>query len=174
MGFPNAHLDPYDCNLDDITTAGAAVLGGLYYHQGELFMFVLNNSADTDSILGQLALWDDAGTKGYVTMKAGEAGDGGVLGTVAKAVGMWPDVVAFGNYGFLKVVGWGNDADGDKILVTDGGVAQGNPLVCDGGATPTFICDTAVAGEEHAVIGTALADDTAGNVVLATLNCLGA
>lgn len=170
--FPNTHLNPWDCDLDTIADANIARVGGVYYNDGELFMFVLNNSADTDGIKGQYALNDDAGTYGYITMKAAEAGDGGVLGTVAKAVGMFCNALDFGNYGYLKV--WGTSLDSDHstaILVTDGGVTQGEPLVCDGGATPTFIADTAVAGEEHAVVGHSWAADV-GTVVVASLNCL--
>lgn len=170
--FPAIHLDPWTTNLDAIDTTGAAKVGGLYVLAGEIYMFVLNNSADTNAIAGQFALHDDAGTMGYMTMKASEAGDGGVLGTVAKATGIWCYAVAFGNYGFLKVAGWTKNGSDAAFLVTDGSVAQGNPLVCDGGATPTFIADTAIAGEEHAVVAHAIADDTADPVVMATLNCL--
>ena len=168
--FPSVPYDPYTTNFDAIETVGDALLGGLYYDQGELFMFVYNASADTDGIAGQMCCWDNGGTIGHVSMKAAEVVAETLVG--AKAVGMFVYAIEFGNYGFVKVVGYTTDKTRAAIHVTDGSVAQGDHLVIAGTTTPTFIGHTAIAGEEHLVYGQALADDTGDPVVLASLNCL--
>ena len=169
--FPSVHYDPWTVNFDAIDTVGDALVGGLYYDKGELYMFVYNASADTDAVKGQFAAQDNSGNIGDMTMKAAEVMDG-TLGTVTRATGIWCVAVSFGNWGFIKVVGWTKDESDAAFLVTDGGVVGGDPLVLDGGGTPTFIADKAVAGEEHAVVAHALANDDATPVVLASLNCL--
>lgn len=169
--FPSAHLDPWTTDLEAIETTGDAYVGGLMYHKGELFMFVYNASADTDAVKGQFACQDNGGGIGNMTMKAAEVMDG-TLGTVTRAKGIWCYAVQFGNWGFIKVVGWTKDENDDAFLVTDGDVVGGDPLVCDGGAAPTFIADKAIAGEEHGIVAHAVADDDGTPVVLADLNCL--
>lgn len=169
--FPSVHYDPWTTDFDAIETVGDALVGGLYYNQGELFMFVYNASADTDAVKGKFAAQDNGGAVGEMTMKAAEVMDG-TLGTVTRATGVWCYAVQFGNWGFTKVVGYTRDENGAAFLVTDGGVNGGDPLVCDGGATPTFIADKAIGGEEHAIVAHALAADDATPVVLASLNCL--
>ena len=168
--FPSVSLSPWDTNLETQETVGVHFLGGLYYDRGELYMFVINGSADTDAIKGYLA-GPMAGGPGYVTMKDGELIDG-TLTNITRALGMWCYAVEFGNYGFLKVVGWSKDENDDELLVTAGGVAAGDPLVLAGApGSVTFIAEKAAAGEEHGVIGHAIAADV-GTAVMATLNCL--
>jgi len=58
------------------------------------------------------------------------------------------------NWGWIQVGGYCSN------ITTDQGVAAGDLMVIDGGTTPTFLADTAVAGEEAAVFAVADAADT--------------
>lgn len=151
----------------DISYNGSKKLmeyGTMCMHQGDLYEYVYNASTDTDAVKGQFACtYGATPAKGHVTMKAADVADG-TLGTVTKARGVWAAAVSGGNSGFILRRGYCD------YLVTDGGVAKGDPLVCDGGATPTFIADTAAAGEEHAVVAHADADDVA-SVGTAYIDC---
>lgn len=155
--------DPASTN-DNSPTAD---LGCLYQGaNGDIFMYVKNAGADTAAVATKLACNKTGGTRGEMTMDAGETTAGG-LGTVTKAAGIWQYAVDFGNYGYILVVSPYCD------VYTDDGVADGDFLVCDGGATETFIADTAVAGEEHAVFGCALAaDNDTTHLVKARVNFL--
>lgn len=152
--------DP-DATNDETATAD---VGTLYMWEHDVLMYVKNASADTNAVATKLACYKTGGTRGEVTMKASEV-TSGTLGTVTKPAGVWAYAVSFGNFGYIRVQS--NYCD----VFTDGGVVDGDPLVCDGGATETFIADTAVAGEEHGVFGHALADDVSTNVK-ARINCL--
>jgi len=131
---------------------------------GEAFRYVKNGGATT-SVATKLATWLTAGTRGVATMTDATSTDG-TLGTVYGVCGVWQAAIPTNNYGWLCVVSDYTD------VFTDGGVVDGDYLVGDGGATHTFIADTAVAGEEHAVFGIARADDVSTNVK-AAINCLG-
>lgn len=133
---------------------------------GEAFQYVQNGGADT-TVVAKLATWKTAGTRGVATMTDGSSTDGG-LGTVYGVCGVWQAAVPTTKYGWLLKVSDYTD------VYTDDGVADGDYLVGDGGATHTFIADTAVAGEEHAVFGIArAADNDTTHLVKASVNCLG-
>ncbi len=137
---------------------------------GDMYRAVKNGGADT-SVATKLACskagaGSGAGVgRGIVTMTVADV-TSGTLGTVTRAVGIWMAAVPTGYCGFLLVV------SEYCHVFTDTGVVDGDYLVCDGGGTETFIADTAVAGEEHAVFGHALADDISTDV-LASVNFLG-
>jgi len=155
--------DPTSTN-DETDKAG---VGTLYAAgNGDVYMYVENAGADTNAVQYKLACNKTAGTRGQMTMDAGETTAGG-LGTVTKPAGIWQYAVSFGNFGYILVQSPYCD------VYTDDGVADGDALVCDGGATETFIADTAVAGEEHAVFGHALAaDNDTTHLVKAKVNFL--
>lgn len=141
-------------------------LGAVYSNRyGELFRFVKNAGADT-SVQYKLATWLTGGARGSATMTDATSTDG-TLGTVTRICGIWQAAIPTLYYGFLLVV-----SDYTNVY-TDDGVVDGDYLVMDGGATHTFIADTAVAGEEHAVFGQArAADNDTTHLVLAAVNCL--
>lgn len=133
---------------------------------GEIFRYVQNGGADT-TVIAKLATWKTAGTRGVATMTDGSSTDGG-LGTVYGVCGVWQKAIVTLHWGVILVVSDYCD------VYTDDGVADGDYLVGDGGATHTFIADTAAAGEEHAVFGIArAADSDVTHLVKASINCLG-
>lgn len=140
-------------------------LGGLYYKgsTGEIYRYVYNFGADT-SVSTKLATWATGQGRGYATMTDATSTDG-TLGTITRVCGIWQAAVPTTKYGLLLVVS--DYAD----VFTDGGVVDGDYLVMDGGATHTFISDTAVAGEEHGIFGQARAADVSTNVK-AAINCM--
>ena len=152
-------------NFTEYDTTQYHPLGTLVEDGRNVYMYVKNDSADTAGVAGKMACAMTAKSYGVVTMKESEVTAGG-LGTVTKPMGIFMSALPIANYGWIQVRGV------STTLVTDGGVADGDALVCDGGATETFIADTAVAGEEHAVIGHALAADSSANVVTARVNFL--
>lgn len=133
---------------------------------GEMYRYVQNGGATT-SVVAKLATWLTAGTRGVATMTDGTSTDG-TLGTVYGVCGVWQAAIPTLSFGWLLVVSDYCD------VYTDDGVADGDYLVGDGGATHTFIADTAAAGEEHAVFGIArAADNDTTHLVKASINCLG-
>ena len=56
-------------------------------------------------------------------------------------------------------------------ITTDGGVAQGDSLVMDGGGTVGKVADTMADGEEECVFGNALAADASTTLSEARINC---
>lgn len=152
-------------NFTEYDTTQYHPLGALVEDGINVYMYVKNDSADTNGAVGKMACAKAASAYGKVTMKASEV-TSGTLGTVTKPFGIFMSALPFTNFGWIQVRGR------TTALVTDGGVVDGDYLVCDGGGTETFIADTAIAGEEHGVIGRALSDDTAGNVVEAIVNFL--
>ncbi len=133
---------------------------------GEVFKYVQNGGADT-TVQYKLATWKTAGGRGVATMTDGSSTDG-TLGTVAATAGVWQAAIPTTQYGLLLV------ASDYCDVYTDDGVVDGDYLVLDGGATHTFIADTAVAGEEHAVFGIArAADNDTTHLVKASIWCLG-
>ena len=119
---------------------------------GEIFRYVQNGGADT-TVIAKLATWKTAGTRGVATMTDGSSTDGG-LGTITKPCGVWQKAIVTLHWGVLLVSSDYTD------VYTDDGVADGDYLVMDGGATHTFIADTAAAGEEHGVFAMARAADS--------------
>ena len=129
---------------------------------GSRYQYCYQAGADT-AVVGQLACHFTTHSRGYISMTAATA-VAETLGTVDKPAGMYLAAVPTVNYCWIQISGY------TTLLQTDGGVVQGDFLVNDGGATPTFVCDTAVAGEEHGVIAYALADDVS-TTVTAVLFC---
>ena len=74
---------------------------------------------------------------------------------------------------FLSARVTGYEGPNLVALVTDGGVAAGDPLVIDGGATPSFVFDTAVAGEEHLVVAIAMAADASTSLAAGSAKIVG-
>ncbi len=146
--------------------SGIGRLGQLYINPatGEMYKLV-QNGGSTTTVATKLATWLTAGARGIATMTDGSSTDG-TLGTVYGVCGVWQAAIPTLCYGLLLV-----SSDYTDVF-TDGGVVDGDYLVGDGGATPTFIADTAVAGEEHAVFAIARADDVGTNVK-ASVFCLG-
>lgn len=169
--YPSVHADPYAA--DSVSTTAMVEIGKLYTHKGNLYKYLKNDGADA-FVAGDVVGPHTNGTPGSATSATATWVDGG-LGTVAKALGMACYACAAASYCYVLVVGpTTNDgtATGTALLSTDGGVAQGDWLVVDGGADPVDSADTAAAGEEHAAFGYALAADTSGNKVIAEINCL--
>jgi len=131
------------------------------------YIYVKLAGADA-GVVGKYALrhTDEPTTEGSVTMTAASAIPE-ALGSVADPVGVFVKAITAGYFGYLL-------REGRGTVFTDDGVAEGDFLVCDGGTTPTFIADTAVAGEEHAICGRALADDSdVTHLVTAEVYCRG-
>lgn len=170
MGLPICHVNPYDV-ANDFVTAEATV-GSEYTWAGNTFMFV-KNAGSGDGVAGELGgIFLTTPAVGEITYVAAEWLDG-TLGTVNPALGMCPVASTAGRYQYVLRRGWTTTnglASGTAFLKTDGGVVKGDYLVPDGGATPDGVVDTAVAGEEHGIVGYALADDTAGSLVIARLD----
>ncbi len=155
--------------LIDDTTANARYLPGQLIVKpstGEMFKYVQNGGANT-TVIAKLATWLTAGTRGVATMTDATSTDG-TLGTVYGVCGVWQKALVTLHWGVILCVSDYCD------VYTDDGVADGDYLVGDGGATHTFIADTAVAGEEHAVFGIArAADNDTTHLVKASINTLG-
>lgn len=155
-----------------IDTTPRMTVGALYQDNatGDIYRYVKNGGADTTVATKIACSKAGAGSgagvgRGVVTMTVADV-TSGTLGTVTRGVGLWVAAIATGKYGLILVV------SEYCHVYTDGGVVDGDYLVVDGGGTETFIADTAVAGEEHAVFGHALADDISTDV-LASVNFLG-
>lgn len=134
--------------------------------QGSLFRLVKQMGA-TASAAGEWAHFASSGTYGEVSRSAATALINAVS-TVAVPAGVFQSALASGSFGWLQTKGLGL-----KDLTTDGGVAAGDPLVIDGGATAVGATDTMADGEEESVCGTALAADTSTTQTAGTytINC---
>lgn len=145
------------------TTNPGITVGSIFENEyGDRFMFVKHTGADTNAAQYKLAFYETGGARGEVCMDDAEVTNG-TLGTVTRPAGVWQAAVPFGGFGYIQISGRGS-------VFTDGGVVDGDYLVADGGATVDGIADTAVAGEEHAVFGMAMADDVS-TTVTAQLWC---
>lgn len=171
MGLPICHCNPYDAE-NDWTDSTLASVGQEYTYGGATFMCV-KNAGSGAGVAGELVgLFLTTPAVGEITAVAAEWIDG-TLGTVNPALGMLTYASTAGRYCYILRKGWtttNGRADGTAFLKTDGSVVKGDYLVPDGGATPDGVADTAAAGEEHAVFGYAIADDTAGSLVIAKVN----
>lgn len=134
-------------------------IGGIYWDpQGRAFRYV--RAEDAALAVGDVTCYafDGSDIDGWeVTNTATSAVDSG-LATVNICAGVAVGTVADASYGFVQVSGLCGD------VTTDTGVAAGDNLVVDGANTPTGIADTAIAGEEHAIFGLALAADASDSV----------
>lgn len=147
----------------DVTTFNStkpgAKLGEIYEApNGARYKHVLVVGTSGDLAAGDLVVNADASLataeapSGSVVTRIAASAIDETLGTVAHCAGVAVGTISTGNYGWVQVWGVGS-------CKTDGGVVEGDALVVDGGATPVRVADTAVAGEEHAVFGVALATD---------------
>ena len=127
---------------------------------GDRFMFVRQLGA-TSSAVGEWAAQATTIGRGAVSRTAATSCINGVE-TIAPAVGVFQSILAVNQYGWVQISGVGVTT----IAVTDGGVAQGDFLIIDGGNTPVGACESGGAGEEMCCCGWALADDT-GTTLLA-------
>ena len=125
---------------------------------GDRFMFCKQIGA-TSSAVGEWAAAATTGvsiaTRGYVSRTAATSVVNAVS-TVALAVGVFQSIAAVGTWCWVQISGLGVKT----LAVTDGGVAAGDPLVIDGGATPVGATDTMADGEEESICGWALDADS--------------
>ena len=157
----------------DLTAAGSAKRtaeqGQLFEDgKGRCFMYVKNEgtaSTAAGTVVGHFSTTLADGAISAVATTVIECG----LGSVMPVAGVALSVIAEDEYGWIQVKG-----RNIGIILSDGGVAAGDALVCDGGATPTFQADTAVAGEEHGVFGFSLVADDASSIPAnsAVINCV--
>lgn len=119
---------------------------------GRKFRYIKQIGATTSAV-GEVAA--AATTYGTVSRTAATSVINAVS-TLAQPAGVFQSVLATNKYGFIQT---GGDGRVD-LAVTDGGVAAGDPLVIDGGATPVGAVDTMADGEEEGVFGYALAADS--------------
>ena len=170
MALPLCHMNPYD--VTSVTTTAQASVGQLYSYRGSTYMYVLNAGSGA-GVAGELGgIFLTTPVPGSITYVAAEWLDG-TLGTVNPALGMCCYATPAGSYAYVLrngITTTDGTSTGTAFLKTDGGVVKGDYLVPDGGATPDGNCDTAVAGEEHGIVGYAIDDDTSGNLVIAHLN----
>jgi hypothetical protein len=133
-------------------------VGGLYFGPtGEVYRYV--QAEDANIVVGDVLCYAWDGTTGdwEVTNTATSAIDS-ALATVNIVAGVAVGSITDAYFGFVQVSGLCGD------VTTDTGVAAGDNLVVDGANTPNGVADTAVAGEEHAVFGLALAADVSDSV----------
>ena len=158
MALPLCHMNPYDAT--SVTTDAQATVGQLYTYRGSTYMYVLNAGSGA-GVAGELGgIFLTTPVAGSITYVAAEWLDG-TLGTVNPALGMCCYATPAASYGYVLR---------DGITTTDGTPTGTAFLKTDGGASPDGNCDTAAAGEEHGIVGYAILDDTAANVVIAHLN----
>ncbi len=163
--------------IDDkgLTAAGTS---SPLYEQGQVHrdskgreFFYGKNEGTASTVAGQaVGAFLTTPAVGAVSMLATTVVECG-LGSVMPVAGIALSVVAEDEFGWFQTKGVNLVA-----LVTDGGVAEGDGLVVDGGATPTFDFDTAIAGEEHGIVAYALADDTSTSLAVGDariVNCMG-
>jgi hypothetical protein len=124
---------------------------------GDRFMLVKQIGATTSAV-GEIAQAATTGisaaTRGFVSRTAATSLVNGVS-TVALAVGVFQGIAATGAFCWAQISGLGVTA----LAVTDGGVAAGDPLVVDGGATCVGAVDTMADGEEESAFAFALDAD---------------
>lgn len=167
MSYPLISGDPTQTN--DILPN--AKLGGLYRTEHDI---VLNSTTLRGTKVwryvkvvgtsGDLALGDctvaasvSSTWDGFsVTRVAASALVGTPLGSVVPCTGVAQGTITTGQYGYVMY-------DGDGVVKGDGSVAVGNSVVVDGGTSPARNADTAADGEQHAVFGFALEDDSGGS-----------
>ncbi len=111
-----------------------------------------HNAGADATIVGDAAA--HKGTYGQVSVTSGD-GVINAVSTVAWCAGIAQAVIASGYCGWFQTKG-----PGQVAAVTDTGIAAGDPLVIDSGATPVGILDTMADGEEEGVLGYALAADS--------------
>lgn len=158
-------LDRTPSLVDD--SVARSTPGALYEDRGtgEIYMYVKHApSTATPSVATKLACFKAGGGAGagpgagVVTMVAADI-TSGTLSTTTKAAGIYVAAVVKDHYCMILV--WSPYTH----CFTDGGVVDGDALVCDGGGTETFIADTAADGEEECIFGWALADDISTDVI---------
>lgn len=148
------------------------------YEQGQKYedrlgrkFFYGKNEGTASTVAGQaVGAFLTTPAIGAVSMTAATVVEA-TLGTATPAAGFALSVVAEDEYGWFQYSG-----SNIVALVTDGSAAAGDPLVIDGGATPTFDLDQAIAGEEHLVCAVALAADTSTSLAIGDariVNCMG-
>lgn len=170
MALPICHINPYDTGNN--TSDAQATVGSLYTWNGSIYMYA-KNAGSGAGVAGELCgHFLTTPAVGHATCVAAEWLDG-TLGTVNPALGMVCVAWTAAYHAYILRDGYTTSdgtASGTALLKTDGGVVKGDYLVPEGGATPDGTVDTAVAGEEHGIVGYALDDDTAGSVVIAKLS----
>lgn len=147
MSAPGININFTEFGTDQLHPLGTKADGPA----GCSYRYVKHIGADT-AAAGKWA--NMAATYGTVTMTAATAIINGVS-TVALAAGVYQSAMTTNTYGWVQTSG-----PGQQALTTDGGVAAGDPLVIDGGATAVGVTDTMADGEEESICGWALAADS--------------
>ena len=162
------HCNPYGSE-NDWTDSTLATVGAYYEYNGAEFMCV-RNAGSGAGVAGELVgLFITTPAVGDMTAVSTEWIDG-QLATMNPALGMLTYASTAGRYCYILTDGWtttNGGASGTAFLKTGGSVVKGDCLVPTGGASPDGTARSGVAGEEHVVFGTAIADDTAGALVIA-------
>lgn len=123
------------------------------------YVRVKHIGADTATV-GKLAGF--ATTFGTVSMTAATIIDT-TLGTIATPAGMYVSALTTNTWGWLQC-----DGPGVTAGVTDGGIAAGDFICMDGGASPDGVMETLAAGEEASKAGYALDADSGTSQVAET------
>lgn len=108
----------------------------------------------TTSAVGEWANVSTTGTIGTVSRTAATSLINAVS-TVALAAGVFRGAAATDTFCWVQIGGVGQEA-----LTTDTGIAAGDPLVIDGGATAVGATDTMADGEEESCCGFAFTADS--------------
>lgn len=152
-------LDPTQAN----ETENVGTLGGLYTWEGKVYRWVYNAGADAITAGEVVGLFLTTPAAGHVSGTAATFMDNGTAGI---AYGVAEGGITAGRYGFVL-----KDGITTVTITTDGGVAQGDRLVVNGGATPDGTVDTMADGEEECVFATALQDDASTSLTLTWVHC---
>lgn len=128
--------------------------------QGRVYRYGYNAGADTLAA-GEIVGQHTNSTYGNVTGTVATFVDGS--STAGLGLGMALAAIPTTNWGWFQTNG-PNDVD----ITTDTGIAEGDMLVVEGGASPDGTIDTMADGEEEMVIGVAIDADAAALQVAGT------
>lgn len=119
---------------------------------GKTYRYAYNAGADTLAAGEVVGWYKTTPVYGHITGTVATFMDNGTAGL---GVGVALSAAPAANFCWIQTQGVGEQA-----LTTDGGVAQGDGLVVNGGTSPDGTVDTMADGEEELVFGWALAADS--------------
>lgn len=137
--------------LDDFDATQNHPVGYQINLGGQIFRYVYNAGADTLAV-GDFVCFSTNSTYGNISGTVATCMHNGTAGVAA---GVAQSAATTATYLWVQTGGKGR-----KALVTDGGVAEGDGLVINGGTSPDDTVDTMADGEEECVCGWALDADT--------------
>lgn len=143
--------------LTEFDTTKVHPLGYKVQLGSKTYRYCYNAGVDTLAA-GEIVGQHTNSTYGNVTGTVATFVDG--TSTCGLGLGMAMSAAPTLNY-FWAQTGGANDV----AITTDGGVAEGDWVVVEGGASPDGTLDTMADGEEEMVIGIAIDADTAGNAM---------